>query len=342
MLKLEDETNNTIIVEAQDVIDVANAWDTLYFDYSNATAGAVDLANTYDKASLFYDFNNSGTGTVFYWDNVEFAPLPLAQMDLPVTFDDATVDYGTIDFGGNVSAFVADPADASNNVVQSIKTTGSQTWAGTSLATLNSGGSEVGFANAIPFSSGDQSMSVRVWSPAVGMPIMMKVEDADERRCFVEAQDTITVVGAWETLVFDFGNPTNGTLDLANTYDKVSMFFNFNVSGANDTFYWDDVEFITSPPASVQMDLPVTFDDASVNYGVIAFEGAVSSIIVDPNDASNMLVQSEKTVGAQPWAGTSLAIRTQWKSDGLCQCDSIHGYRSAIIYSYGHHRQAFL
>ena len=67
-------------------------------------------------------------------------------MDLPVTFDDATVDYGTIDFGGNVSAFVADPADTSNNVAQSIKTAGSQTWAGTSLATDDAG--TVGFANA--------------------------------------------------------------------------------------------------------------------------------------------------------------------------------------------------
>ena len=86
------------------------------------------------------------------------------------------------------------------------------------------------------------------------------------------------------------------------------MFFNFNTAGANDTFYWDDVEFIPAPVASVQMDLPVTFDDASVNYGTIDFEGTVSSIIVDPNDASNNVVQTEKTAGAQTWAGTSLAI----------------------------------
>ena len=56
------------------------------------------------------------------------------------------------------------------------------------------------------------------------------------------------------------------------------------------------------------MDLPVTFDDASVNYGTIDFGGAVSSIIVDPNDASNNVVQTEKTAGAQTWAGTTLAI----------------------------------
>ena len=109
----------------------------------------------------------SGSRTVFYWDNVEFSPTPLSQMDLPVTFDDATVDYGTIDFGGNASAFVADPADASNNVVQSIKTSGSQTWAGTSLATDNAG-TQVGFANAIPFTATDQRLSARVWSPRAG------------------------------------------------------------------------------------------------------------------------------------------------------------------------------
>ena len=276
MVKIEDQTNGAIFVEAQDVIDVANAWDTLIFDYSNATAGAVDLANTYDKVSLFYNFNTAGAGNTFYWDNVEFAPLPLAQMDLPVTFDDPTVDYGTRDFGGNVSAFVVDPTDASNNVVQTIKTTGSQTWAGTTLATLNSGGSEVGFANAIPFTSTNQSMTVRVWSPRSGIPVMLKIEDAANGAINVEAQDTITVAGDWNTLTFDYSSPTNGALDLANSYDKASLFFDFNTAGANDTFYWDDVEFISAPVASVQMDLPVTFDDASVNYGTIDFGGTAS------------------------------------------------------------------
>ena len=48
--------------------------------------------------------------------------LPTIPMDLPVTFDDPTINYGTIDFGGNASSFVVDPTDAGNNVVQTIKT----------------------------------------------------------------------------------------------------------------------------------------------------------------------------------------------------------------------------
>ena len=255
MVKVENQNDPTIYIEAQDVIDVANAWDTLYFDFGNPTNGVFNLANTYDKVSLFYYFEDPagvGSGDIFYWDDVEFLATPAAsmQMDLPVTFDDVTVNYGTIDFGGNASSFVADPADASNNVVQSIKTSGSNTWAGTSLATDNAG-TQVGFANAIPFTATDQRLSVRVWAPAVGMPIMMKLEDQTNGAVFVEAQDTTTVAGAWDTLYFDYSTPTNGSLDLANTYDKVSMFFNWDVAGANDTFYWDDVEFNPAPVLGV-------------------------------------------------------------------------------------------
>ena len=105
--------------------------------------------------------------------------LPTIPMELPVTFDDPTINYGTIDFGGNASSFVVDPTDASNNVVQTIKTAGSQTWAGTSLATYVNA-QEIGFANPIPFTSGNQSISVRVWSPRAGLPVMLKIEDQSD------------------------------------------------------------------------------------------------------------------------------------------------------------------
>ena len=36
---------------------------------------------------------------------------PTVQMDLPVTFDDTTVIYGTADFGGNASSIIMDPTN---------------------------------------------------------------------------------------------------------------------------------------------------------------------------------------------------------------------------------------
>ena len=58
-----------------------------------------------------------------------------------MTFEDAEVDYGLTDFGGNLSEIVADPEDPANTVVRSVKTDTSELWAGTTV------GGSAGFAN---------------------------------------------------------------------------------------------------------------------------------------------------------------------------------------------------
>ena len=75
---------------------------------------------------------------------------PLAQIDLPITWDDSTVDLTVTDFGGSSSSVSSDPTNSSNNVLMTDKTAGAQTWAGTTLSTSS------GLANAIPFSSEQQ------------------------------------------------------------------------------------------------------------------------------------------------------------------------------------------
>ncbi len=59
-LKVEDRTDNTISVETEATTTVANAWETLTFDFSTPAAGtaALNLANTYDKASVFFNFRH--------------------------------------------------------------------------------------------------------------------------------------------------------------------------------------------------------------------------------------------------------------------------------------------
>jgi uncharacterized surface protein with fasciclin (FAS1) repeats len=44
-----------------------------------------------------------------------------------------------------------------------------------------------------------------------------------------------------------------------------------------------------------------------LDYELADFGGNVSQIVVDPTDAGNMVVESTKTDGAQPWAGTTVA-----------------------------------
>ena len=49
----------------------------------------------------------------------------------------------------------------------------------------------------LPFTATDQRLSVRVWAPKVGMPIMMKLKMQTNGAINVEARDTTTVAGAW-------------------------------------------------------------------------------------------------------------------------------------------------
>ena len=55
-----------------------------------------------------------------------------------------------------------------------------------------------------------------------------------------------TLANAWETLTFNFANQAAGTaaLNLAFTYNKISIFFNFGTTGATagaKTYYLDDI-----------------------------------------------------------------------------------------------------
>ena len=103
---------------------------------------------------------------------------------------------------------------------------------------------------ALPFTATDTTMTLRVYSPDAGIPVRLKVEDRADPTISVETEAMTTVSNAWETLTFDFNNPVAGTaaLDLANTYDKGSVFFNFGTDGntaGDKTYLWDDLTFVT-------------------------------------------------------------------------------------------------
>lgn len=211
------------------------------------------LTQTFGAMKLGFELGQSNDD--FILDNVSLKQVgslgPVTVLDgvtLPVTFEDtATVNYGLTDFGNNVSEIVVDPTDAGNLVVQSTKTDSAELWAGTTI------GGAAGFTSPIPFSEYSTVMTIRVWSPAAGVPIRLKVEDAADAAISVETEDTTTVAEAWETLEFDFSNEVSGTaaLNFANTYNKASIFFNFGTTGAEageQVYYWDDVNFLKNDP----------------------------------------------------------------------------------------------
>ena len=183
---------------------------------------------------------------VVCWGSCEACfEVSLNQMNLPVTFDDAAIEYGLLGFDGSeASSIVVDPTDATNMVAQVNKSA----TAGASSGVTITAPAQLGFASPVPFTADATTMSVRVWSPDAGIQVRLKVEDHNDPTHSVETNVTTSVANDWETLVFDFSNESAGTapLNLSYTYDKASIFFNFGVSGAvagERTYYFDDVTF---------------------------------------------------------------------------------------------------
>lgn len=220
---------------------VSSAWEELTWDFT----GTPPQFNT---LVFMFDFDNVGDGSAnstFLFDDIEQRFVG-AQIDLPVDFEGSAVNYAMTDFGGNVSSLVTDPTDASNQVIQVIKTSEAETWAGTTI------GTPAGFASNIPLTLTESKMTVKVWSPEAGTPIRLKVEDANDPTHTCETQTNTTVAGDWEVLEFDFANEATGTAELSFgltngwTYNMASIFFNFDTDGATagaTTYYFDEVRF---------------------------------------------------------------------------------------------------
>jgi hypothetical protein len=313
-LKVEDHTNAGVSVETETRTTMANAWETLTFNFANHVAGTqpLNLANRYDKATLFFDFGAGGAAVgerTYFFDDVAFGGGgTLRQMDLPVTFDATDVRYGLLGFGGaEASTIAADPAGGTNQVGRVVKSGTAELWAGT---TLTADGT-LGFASAIPFTATATRMTVRVYSPAAGVPVRLKVEDHADATHSVETEATTTVANAWETLTFNFANHAAGTaaLDLSYRYDKASIFFNFGTTGAatgERTYFFDDVAFGggTPPPAFPT----ITFSDAGTTYTLTGFGGAEdATVVADPTLATNQVARVVKSGTAELWAGTTVS-----------------------------------
>jgi hypothetical protein len=313
-LKAEIHGQPTISVETEAMTTVANAWETLVFDFDNQAAGtaAFNAANAYDMASIFFNFGTDGAtaGTkVYMFDDVNiYTPTTpvLSQINLPVTFDATNVDYTVTDFGGNATVLGADPTNASNIVAITTKTSAAQLWAGTTIGTNS------GFLNVIPFTASNHKMQVRVYSPDANIPIRLKAEVHGQPTLSVETEAMTTMANTWETLVFDFDNQAAGTaaFNATSAYDMASIFFNFGTDGATagtKVYMFDDVNIFTPvTPVLTQINLPVTFDATTVNYTVTDFGGNATVLGADPTNASNTVAITTKTSAAQLWAGTTI------------------------------------
>ena len=184
-----------------------------------------------------------------------------------ITFEESAAPTLT-DFGGNVSSIELDPVSGVGRVAKVVKSDAAESWAGTTVST----GANQSLPT-IPLAAGSLMMSLRVWAPATGVPIRLKLEDALIKEHSVETEAMTTVANGWQTLTFDFANQASGTpaFNPAYTFSKASVFFNFGSTGAAagaKTFYFDDLTFGAGSSASAPSETTLAIYDAATSSSV--------------------------------------------------------------------------
>ena len=208
---------------------------------------------------------------------------------LPIDFESPTKDYSFNNFGPDmlVDPVIDNPdpsgINTSNKVAAYTKPSGSEVWAGTTIA-LN---------EPIDFST-QRYISVDVWSPEAGIPIIFKVENLDDSSIAVENTVQTTVSNQWETLTFDMN-----AIDPTVNYGRVVLFFNYGTPGTGETYYFDNIRTTTLEPFK----LPISFDNENIEYELVVFNGASFEVVANPDQSGANTSASQ--VGAITNAGVA-------------------------------------
>ena len=310
-MKLENLDDGNIFAEVDALTTVADAWETLSFNFSGVADGT-----SLQKIILFQDFGNPGDDSVYLFDDIEqFVTEVAAKPVLPVDFEDTSLMYdiagfGAADFGAIPAQLIPNPGpDAVNGsatVLEIHKTGGAQVFAGASLK----------LESAIDFSAGN-TISVDVWTPRADVPVLLKIEDSTSPldgngnpTVFAEVQATATQAGMWQTVSFDMS--TFGAFDPNINYDTIIFFPDFGSTGADERFYFDNAMVGMADNGGgtgAAFVVPADFESMNITYDFGGFEGADSAIEDNPVaggiNTSARVIRSTKTVGAQFFAGTS-------------------------------------
>ncbi|MFO7745929.1 MAG: hypothetical protein R6V36_11190 [Psychroflexus sp.] len=226
LFKIENAEDNTIFVESIVNTTVANEWETLTFDMSSA-----DLGTDYSVIAIFFNFETSGTGETYYFDNLRTASA--ITLNLPLGFEQPVENYQFGEFGGGTSEVIPNPDQSGINtsaqVAKQNKASGSQTWAGTSID----------LTEKVDFNI-STTLTMKVWSPEADIPILLKFEDPNDSNTFVEITSNVTEANTWTEVEFDFSG-----VDATQDWRRMAVFFDFGTAGTGLDYYFDDITYST-------------------------------------------------------------------------------------------------
>ena len=217
---------------------VSNGWASFDIPLADFTGLSVR-----DQLGLLF-FVSDATVSNIYVDNIYYYkdvidPSPnvddsaATQVMLPIGWESTTLTYDFLGFAGSDPAIEANPDPTGINptarVMRTTKTVGADFFAGT-------------FVNLdvpIDFST-SQKLRMKVWSPKLGIPVRVRLENVDNS-VGIELDATTTTSNEWEELEWDFSG-----MNTAPDYVRVVVFFEFipGVPGDGSTYYYDDIQII--------------------------------------------------------------------------------------------------
>lgn len=221
VVKLKLENDDASITHEVDVTNtVANGWEELVYDFSDAPAA------DYMRIVIFFDFGNVGDGSVYYYDEIELAnegggPPP------SLIFEDFEGEVPVFTAFGNIPDVEVVPnpdqsgVNTTANTATLTKVAGAETWAGAFFETAT--------LDLDTYSK----ISVKTWSSNSGIVVKVKLENADASSTH-EVDITNSTANAWEELVYDFSDAPVAD------YIRVVIFFDFGNPGDDSVYYFDE------------------------------------------------------------------------------------------------------
>ena len=223
LLKFEDGTEADV---EDNQAHTGSGWEELTF--------TLNSTGSYNDMVLFVAFNQTDAGTFYVDDftqvsgNTGPACTPettesIAAADLNITFqtDSPTVIEDNVAFsyidnpdasGANMSCRVGQVTRFNNSPFDNL---------------------QIDLADKLDFNT-SEGLKMKVWSPIANTPVLLKLEEIGNPGNFVEIQQSTGAANTWTELTYDF--PATATPQ----FDKMVIFFNFNVGDAS-TYFVDDI-----------------------------------------------------------------------------------------------------
>ncbi len=210
-----------------------------------------------------------------------------------VDFSAAGIGFGPFENQGGGSVAIAnDPNDAANKVVKFVKKAGDGDYFGTTVT---------GVTAPIVLTSTSKTITLRVFSPAVGTNFLLKLEGG-AGGAVTEKDVATTTANTWETLSF--------VMPDAGTFTTIVVFpHGRSPVTADTTMYIDELKFPAAASGGGACAAPNCVDFSASGIGFGPFEnqaGGTVAIGNDPSNAANKVVAFVKKPGDGDYFGTTI------------------------------------